>query len=312
MDHIPWVEKYRPQDFSEIILQRHNELIFKTMLEKNIIPDLLFYGPPGTGKTTTIINLIDSYQVNNNQKHPELIVHLNASDDRGIDIIRNQINTFTNSAHLFNKGTKFIILDEVDYMTKAAQQALHNLMKDQSNTNVRFCLICNYISKLEKPLQEACMSFKFNSLPKENIKEFLQKIVEKEKIKNVSDQCIDNIIKNYKSDIRSMINFLQRNHNSKQSSKIISEKEIAELVNYFKKFNKKSIQSYEKKIISYLYDYNIEKNDLIIKIINYIIKHYKLSDELINFIKVVIRYDNYYLPEFNTFFISNVVSLLSN
>ena len=93
MDHIPWVEKYRPQDFSEIILQRHNELIFKTMLEKNIIPDLLFYGPPGTGKTTTIINLIDSYQVNNNQKHPELIVHLNASDDRGIDIIRNQINT---------------------------------------------------------------------------------------------------------------------------------------------------------------------------------------------------------------------------
>jgi hypothetical protein len=109
-----------------------------------------------------------------------------------------------------------------------------------------------------------------------------------------------------------MINFLQRNHNSKQSSKIISEKEIAELVNYFKKFNKKSIQSYEKKIISYLYNYNIEKNDLIIKIINYIIKHYKLSDELINFIKVVIRYDNYYLPEFNTFFISNVVSLLSN
>ena len=99
MDHIPWVEKYRPQDFSEIILQRHNELIFKTMLEKNIIPDLLFYGPPGTGKTTTIINLIDSYQVNNNQKHPELIVHLNASDDRGIDIIRNQINTFTTGVH---------------------------------------------------------------------------------------------------------------------------------------------------------------------------------------------------------------------
>ena len=68
-------------------------------------------------------------------------------------------------------------------MTKAAQQALHNLMKDQSNTNVRFCLICNYISKLEKPVQEACMSFKFNSLPKKISKEFLQKIVEKEKIK---------------------------------------------------------------------------------------------------------------------------------
>ena len=191
-------------------------------------------------------------------------------------------------------------------MTKAAQQALHNLMKDQSNTNVRFCLICNYISKKLRK-KHVCLSTNHFQRKYQGI---FQKIVEKEKIK-MSDQCIDNIIKNYKSDIRSMIN-LQRNHNSKQSSKIISEKEIVELVNYFKKFNKKSIQSYEKKIISYLYDYNIEKNDLIIKIINYIIKHYKLSDQLINFIKVVIRYDNNYLPEFNTFFKSNVVSLLSN
>jgi len=312
MEHIPWVEKYRPQDFGEIILQKHNEIIFKTMLEKNIIPDLLFYGPPGTGKTTTIINLINSYQINNHEKHPELIVHLNASDDRGIDIIRNQINTFTNSAHLFNKGTKFIILDEVDYMTKSAQQALHNLMKDQTNINVRFCLICNYISKLEKSLQEKCMSFKFNSLPKDNIKVFLQKIVENEKIKNISESCIDNIIKNNNSDIRSMINYLQRNHNNKQNTRIISETEIKELVAFLKKFNKKSIHLYEKKIVSYLYTYNIEKNDLIIKIINYIIKHHTLSDKFINFIRIVIRYDNYYLPEFNSFFISNIVSLLRN
>ncbi len=121
MDHIPWVEKYRPQVFDEIILEKQNQLIFKTMLTTNNIPNLLFYGPPGTGKTTTIVNLINNYQKKNKQEFPELIVHLNASDDRGIETIRNQISSFTSSCHLFNKGTKFIILDEVDYMTKAAQ-----------------------------------------------------------------------------------------------------------------------------------------------------------------------------------------------
>lgn len=307
MEHIPWVEKYRPQDFNEIILEKQNELIFRTMLKQNMIPNLLFYGPPGTGKTTTIINLINEYQTNNNQSHKELIVHLNASDDRGIDIIRNQINTFTTSAHLFNKGTKFIILDEVDYMTKSAQQALYNLMKAEI-TNVRFCLICNYISKLERSLRDICMAFKFNSLPKESIKSFLQNIIKREGINNLSSETIDTIINNYKSDVRSMINYLQRC----QNNKIISNAEIKALLEHFKKSNGKVTSSHEKKIVSYLYTYNIEKNDLIIKIINYIISNYPLSEKLINFIKIVIRYDNYYLPEFNSFFISNIVSLLCN
>ena len=309
MDHIPWVEKYRPQDFDEIILEKQNHLIFQTMLEKNMISNLLFYGPPGTGKTTTIINLINQYQINNNENFKELIVHLNASDDRGIDIIRNQINMFTTSAHLFNKGTKFIILDEVDYMTKAAQQALYNLMKSNIE-NVRFCLICNYISKLEKCLRDTCMSFKFNSLPKEKIKVFLKKIIREENITNINSSTLHNIIQNYKSDIRSMINYLQRsNHN-----KIISDEDIKSLLNFFLKKgeNSKSFQTQEKKMIDYLYRFNIEKNELITKIIYYIFNNYELSEKLINFIKIVIRYDNFYLPEFNTFFISNVVSLLSN
>ena len=300
MDHIPWVEKYRPQDFDEIILEKQNHLIFQTMLEKNMISNLLFYGPPGTGKTTTIINLINQYQINNNQNFKELIVHLNASDDRGIDIIRNQINMFTTSAHLFNKGTKFIILDEVDYMTKAAQQALYNLMKSNIE-NVRFCLICNYISKLEKCLRDTCMSFKFNSLPKEKIKVFLKKIIREENITNINSSTLHNIIQNYKSDIRSMINYLQRsNHN-----KIISDEDIKSLLNFFLKKgeNSKSFQTQEKKMIDYLYKFNIEKNELITKIIYYIFNNYELSEKLINFIKIVIRYDNFYLPEFNTFFI---------
>ena len=175
--------------------------------------------------------------------------------------------------------------------------------------NVRFCLICNYISKLEKCLRDTCMSFKFNSLPKEKIKFFLKKIIREEKITAINSNALDNIIHNYKSDIRSMINYLQRsNHN-----RIISDEDIKSLLNFFlKKEKTKSLQSQEKKLVDYLYKFNIEKNELIIKIIYYILNNYELSEKLINFIKIVIRYDNFYLPEFNTFFISNVVSLLSN
>ena len=138
MNNIPWVEKYRPKSFEKIVLTPYNKAILSNILKKNYFPNLLFYGPPGTGKTTTIINLISEYQNMYNQKHKELIIHLNASDDRGIDIIRNQINQFVNSKNLFGKGVKFVILDEVDYMTKNAQQALKFLIQECSN-NIRFC-----------------------------------------------------------------------------------------------------------------------------------------------------------------------------
>jgi len=115
---IPWVEKYRPSNFQDIVLDDMNKHILTNIVELNYFPNLLFYGPPGTGKTTTIINLINMYQERYNQKKKELVIHLNASDERGIDVIRNQINQFVNSKGLFTNGTKFIVLDEVDYMTK--------------------------------------------------------------------------------------------------------------------------------------------------------------------------------------------------
>ena len=132
MDHVPWVEKYRPRKFEDIVLEKNNKLILNNILNGANFPNLLFYGPPGTGKTTTIINLIDKYQEANDQKRKGLKIHLNASDDRGIDIIRNQINQFVNTKTLFGEGTKFVILDEVDYMTKNAQQALRYLIQQYS------------------------------------------------------------------------------------------------------------------------------------------------------------------------------------
>ena len=310
MNHLPWVEKYRPDHFKDIILETHNRIILNSMLEENTIPNLLFYGPPGTGKTTTIINLIKTYQKNNNQEHKELIIHLNASDDRGIETIRNQINTFTNSTHLFNKGTKFIVLDEIDYMTKTAQTALYNLIKNNIE-NVRFFLICNYISKLEKCLQNSCMSFKFNSMPNNEIFTFLKNIVKCENLTSkVSDKDLNKIIHRFKSDVRSMINYLQSICDNNNKNLIISKEDIEKLINYLK--TNKSKQECEKKFIHYLKYYNIEKHFLIVNIINYITENYELTNELIIFIQIVIRYENYYLEDFNKFFISKLVSLLND
>ena len=150
--YIPWVEKYRPTHFEDIVLDKNNRIIFNNIIKSKYIPNLLLYGPPGTGKTTTIINLINKFQQENDQVNKGLMIHLNASDERGIDIIRNQINVFVNSKTLFSKGTKFIILDEVDYMTKNAQLALKYLLQEYQE-NIRFCLICNYISKIDESLQ---------------------------------------------------------------------------------------------------------------------------------------------------------------
>jgi replication factor C subunit 3/5 len=175
---IPWVEKYRPTTIDDIVLDPLNNAIIYRMLETNYFPNILLYGPPGTGKTTTIINLINSYQKKHNELNKGLMIHLNASDERGIDIIRSQIYHFVNSNSLFYKGTKFVILDEVDYMTKNAQQALKYLLHGFNN-NVRFCLICNYISRIDESLQNEFMRIRFNQLPENKIIEFLNTIVKK-------------------------------------------------------------------------------------------------------------------------------------
>ena len=109
------------------------------------------------------------------------MIHLNASDERGIDIIRSQINQFVNSKTLFNQGMKFVILDEVDYMTKNAQQALRYLLQNYS-VSVRFCLICNYISRIDEGLQNEFLRLKFNQLPEKDIIKFLTHISSSEKL----------------------------------------------------------------------------------------------------------------------------------
>jgi len=208
---IPWTEKYRPNCYNNIILSESNKLIFDNILKNKKFNNLLLYGPPGTGKTTTIINLINKYQeINYGNVYNSLVIHLNASDDRGIDIIRNTIYNFINSENIFNKGTKFIILDEVDYMTKIAQQALKCIIQENNKKNIIFCLICNYISKIEYSLVDEFIKIKFNNLPKNKIYEFIEKINKCENM-NLTNENINIIIDYFNYDIRNMLNYLQSN-----------------------------------------------------------------------------------------------------
>ena len=207
MNGIPWVEKYRPFAFDQVILNRHNRLLLTSVIKNDFSVNLLFYGPPGTGKTTTITSMIKDYLGKN---HKGLVMYLNASDDRGIEMIRNQIYTFATSDNLFNQGKKIVVLDEADYMTKIAQIALKLLIETTKNT-VRFIVICNYISKIERSLQDILIQIRFNHLPKKDIIEFLSQICKSENI-NLSNRTIENIQSKFGYDIRSMINYIQFNN----------------------------------------------------------------------------------------------------
>ena len=283
-DNRPWVEKYRPTKFDDIVLDPLNRKLLKNIVTQNKFPNLLFYGPPGTGKTTTIINLINKYQEKYNQKNKGLKIHLNASDDRGIDVIRNQINQFVNTKTLFGKGLKFVILDEVDYMTKNAQQALRYLIQ-QYNKNIRFVLICNYISKIDSALQNEFIRLRFCQLPKKDTFNFLQIIIQKEGL-NISSKQINIIQKKFKSDIRSMINYIQSNHtNFHFNTDILSKNFLEKILKNIKK-NKNSNEIHDICIKN-----NIEIKDFINELLLYII-NYKvelLNKEFINSIQIIIH-----------------------
>tara|TARA_Y100001970_G_scaffold31743_1_gene39528 strand:+ start:695 stop:1624 length:930 start_codon:yes stop_codon:yes gene_type:complete len=300
-ESIPWVEKYRPDVFEDIILDSNNKELFKRILETNYFPNLLFHGPPGIGKTTTIINLINKFKKQNNEESKSLIIHLNASDERGIDIIRNNIYNFVNSDNLFSKGTKFVILDEVDYMTKIAQQALKCLLQEY-NKGIKYCLICNYISKIDISLQYEFIKVRFNKLTENDIYNYLNKINKEEGI-NMKKQNIINIIRNFDSDIRSMINYMQSNIHNKIN--ILDDKVYEKLLDInnnenIEKFNK-FLNMLEKKYninksliiknyITYILNNNLELlNSVLIRELEYIIHNLENAEICINYVYYCIK-----------------------
>lgn len=307
VNSIPWVEKYRPTQFENIVLDPVNRELFEKIIEKNEFPNLLFYGPPGTGKTTTIINLIQQYQRTYGKINKGNVIHLNASDERGIDIIRNQIYSFVKSNNLFETGFKFVILDEVDYMTKNAQQALKYLLQT-TTTKVRFCLICNYISKIDEPLKNEFIGVRFNQLPQKDIIQFIETIIQKENI-TISTEDINTIQLMYKSDIRSMINFLQLNQNfnlNEWKKNILNPSILNELHNMFCKKEKQI--DIIKKINNISAHYNIDKKHLLQCYLNHIVrcKLVPITLELINIIKKTIHTVNANMDDTIIFLIENM------
>jgi len=305
-----FVEKYRPKIMEDIVLDPLNKQILQNIIETSYFPNLLLYGPPGTGKTTTIINLINAYQEKQNNKNKDLIIHLNASDERGIDTIRNQINYFVNSKPLFNNGMKFVILDEVDYMTKNAQQALRYLLQNYTS-NVRFCLICNYISKIDEGLQNEFIRLRFNQLPREDIIHFLDNISKSENL-GLSVKMLSNIQNIYKSDIRSMVNFIQSNQNINNISLNIIDNNIwEEILQQIKEKNNLD------HIIKYIHlisiTHNIDKKNIIKDFLNYIIKyhHEYVNSKFLDFVENLMHSKNQNINIYIHYSISQLISLLS-
>ena len=292
-DTIPWVEKYRPSHFENIVLDPTNRDFFTKIVKTGQFPNLMFYGPPGTGKTTTIINLIQQFQETHGRINKSNIIHLNASDERGIDIIRNQIHSFVRTMNLFETGFKFVILDEVDYMTKNAQQALKYLLQT-TTTKVRFCLICNYISKIDEPLKNEFICVRFNQLPTHDIHNFIQTIANKENIM-ITKESIEIIQAMYRSDIRSMINFLQLNQNFRMEEwnrNILNEKILTQLHNTI--CSKDTYINLKKFIHNISITYNKDKKHIINAYLNYIIRNnmIKLTPEFMNMLEIVVHSSN--------------------
>jgi replication factor C subunit 3/5 len=297
---IPFVEKYRPKNINDIILDDVNKIIITNIIKNKTYPNLLLYGPPGTGKTTTIINLVNHIQKDNNKS---LLLHLNASDERGIDTIRNQITKFINSKPLFSKGIKFIILDEVDYMTKSAQQALKFVLQQYNNKAV-FCLMCNYISKIDNSLKCEFIELKFNKLPREDIIKFLKYIINKENINLTENQLIHIQIK-FQSDIRSMINYIQSNYISNNINIITSE----EILHLFSKLSKS--KSNKQILYTFCETYNITPKECFLQYFKLLFKENKINNsDIIKQIELAIHDYNYNIYESE--YLLNLFSIINN
>lgn len=300
---IPFVEKYRPCKFDDIVLNDETRNILQNIIDVGPFPNLLFFGPPGTGKTTTIINIINAYQQKvSGEKNKKLIIHLNASDERGIDIIRTQIAPFVYAKPLFSEGLKFVVLDEVDYMTKTAQQALKQLIQ-QSSSHVRFCLICNYISKIEEGLQNEFIRIRFNRVPREDIFRFLQNISEKEELR-LPDTFILSIISLFKCDIRLMINFMQMTTDL-NNRRIIGD-ELWELCISRLSAKEIPLEKVVEQFIEHTINYNIDQVAFVISLSTYFIKKYSscITHAFLNFIQNIIHSPVYNHRNYFRYFIS--------
>jgi replication factor C subunit 3/5 len=203
-DFLPWVEKYRPKTIDEIISHAQNIETIKKLLIGGSLPHLLFHGSSGTGKTSTIMALAKEIYGNNIRL---MVMKLDASDDRGINSVREDIKGFAEKSNMFQKGVRLIILDEADSMTFDAQFALRRIIEKYSAT-IRFCLICNYENKIIPAIRSRCANFRFSNIDIKHICLKLNQIANIENIK-YEPNVIETIATLAKGDLRKAINLIQ-------------------------------------------------------------------------------------------------------
>lgn len=199
-----WTEKYRPKSLDEVVGQKHIAERMKAYVSSGNMPHLLLAGPAGTGKTTCALALArglfgDEWKGN--------FVEMNASDERGIDIVRGKIKEFARTAPIGNAEFKIIFLDEADALTSDAQAALRRTMEKYSKV-CRFVFSCNYSSKIIDPLQSRCAVFRFTPLSKEDVGNYLMKIISNEGVK-IDDDALEGLVHVARGDMRRAVNSLQ-------------------------------------------------------------------------------------------------------
>lgn len=200
-----WVDKYRPKTFNQIIGQDSFVKRVKAFVDSKNLPHMLFAGAPGTGKTTTA--LVVARELYGEDALRGNFLELNASDDRGIDVIRNEIKEFAKLKSLADIPYKIVVLDEADSLTKEAQQALRRTMEKYSAT-CRFILACNEISKIIDPIQSRCVIFKFKGLDEKALQEVLEHIEKEEKVTFDKD-AKKMLLELSQGDLRKLINTMQ-------------------------------------------------------------------------------------------------------
>ncbi|KAH8364930.1 replication factor C subunit 2 [Drosophila serrata] len=227
----PWVEKYRPRNVDDVVEQSEVVAVLRKCVEGGDLPNMLLYGPPGTGKTSTI--LAAARQIFGDM-YKDRILELNASDERGINVVRTKIKNFSqlSASSVRPDGRpcppfKIIILDEADSMTHAAQSALRRTMEKESRST-RFCLICNYVSRIIVPITSRCSKFRFKALGEEKIITRLRHICDTEGVK-IDEDAYKSIVKISAGDLRRAITTLQSCYRLKGSEHTINTADLFEM-----------------------------------------------------------------------------------
>ena len=240
------------------------------MIKSNYYPNTILYGPPGTGKTTTILCIINEYQKIHKCKHN--YIHLNASHERGINIIRNEIFQFTKNNNFFDNKQKFILLDEIDSMTKQAQHNLFYIIKNCSHKNITFILICNYLNKIIEIIRNNLVILHFNQTSL-ICNSFLKKCIKNENIK-IKKNKIDFIKKNNLHDLRNIINEIQNYDNNDIIINEIFFKNIINQQNYIQILNKLNNYYDMHNILLLFFEYLFDNNyvdDNVINMMKYLL-----------------------------------------